>query len=71
MVEMTKISKKKAKKAYPLVKKALRGLDIDKIYAEQGEAWSDFCDDIAICAALEFVLFKKLIPIGRIPVNQK
>ena len=70
MVEMIKTSKKEAKKMYPKVKNAIRGLDIDKIYAEQGQAWDDFCADIAICAALEFVLFKKLIPLcGAPPVN--
>ena len=68
MVKMSKTPKKKAMKIYPLVKKALLGLDIDKLYAEQGKAWPDFCENIAICAALEFVLFNKPIPICIPPV---
>ena len=71
MVRMTKTPKKDAKKIYPKVKKALLGIDVDKLYAEQGEAWFDFSENIAICAAVEFILFGKLIPLGKILVNQK
>jgi len=62
--ELQQLPKSAAKKMYLKVKKNLTGIDIDKAYDEQGQVWKNFCDDIAIRAALELVLFKTLIPLG-------
>jgi hypothetical protein len=64
MTTLASTPKKQARKMYPKAKAAIKNIDIDTIYAEKGQRWQDFCNDIANVAALEFVLFKMLIPIA-------
>ena len=40
----------------------LKNIDVDKIYREQGEAWKNFCDDIALFYSARFVLFNVPAP---------
>jgi tRNA U34 5-methylaminomethyl-2-thiouridine-forming methyltransferase MnmC len=49
--------------------KHTRNVDIDKIYNENGQAWQDFCDDVAIYYAARFKVTNKLIPICKMPEN--
>jgi hypothetical protein len=37
--------------------------DTDKIYAKQGKAWQNMCDDIVLYYCCRVVLFKKPIPV--------
>ena len=60
-------TKKKTKKECATVFKqvwaVIKLTDIDKVYEEQGVAWSNLMEDITIFYACRWVLFEKPIPI--------
>jgi len=62
--ELEQLPKSGIKKIYLSVKKKLTAINIDKAYSEQGLVWHNFCNDIALRAVVELVLFKTLIPIA-------
>jgi hypothetical protein len=55
--------KRQATHIFPQVWDAIKNVDFDKVYKEQGKAWSNLMDDIVIYYACRFVLFKTPAPI--------
>ena len=53
----------KCKQILPQVAKALRNKNVAKMFAEKGQEWKDFCDDVAIYYACRFKVYGTLIPI--------
>lgn len=41
-----------------------RNIDVPKAYAEQGDVWDKFCDDIVLFMCARFALFGSLVPIS-------
>ena len=60
------MSKKEATHIFPQVWKSIKDIkkeDVDRLYKEQGEAWSNLMDDIPIYYACRYVLFKTPSPV--------
>lgn len=62
-VERMTANKELAKACFVGAWKATRDLNIPELYAEQGEKWKTFCDDVVLFAVARFVLFGKHIPL--------
>jgi hypothetical protein len=57
------------KKIMPRVAKALRNKNTNKMFAEKGKEWKDFCNDVAIYYVCRFKIYGTLIPIVKMTVE--
>ena len=62
-VERMMADKEAAKACFVGAWKATRDLNIPEMFAEKGEKWENFCDDVVLFAVARFVLFGKHIPL--------
>jgi hypothetical protein len=56
-------NKREANHIFPQVWNNIKNVDTDKLYREQGQAWSNLMDDIMIYYACRFILFKTPAPV--------
>ena len=56
-------NKSHAKQIFGTVWKAIKDVQIDKLYTKGGEDWDNFCDDIIIFMCCRQILFGTPIPI--------
>jgi hypothetical protein len=64
--KMIKDVKHKASHIFPQVWNAIKKVDADKLYIEQGEDWGNLMNDIVIYYACRFVLFKTPAPVIKV-----
>ena len=57
------ITKEQATLNFKEVWRNIKAVDTDKAFAEQGEEWSNLCDDIALFYACRYILFKMPAPV--------
>ena len=69
IMNMVNATLDECKQVLPQVTQALRNKNIDKMFAEKGEEWKDFCDDVAIYYACRFKVHGTLIPICKQPAH--
>jgi hypothetical protein len=59
-------TKGQATHIFPQVWNNIKNVDVDKLYEEQGQAWTDLCNDIVIYYVCRYKLFNTPAPVVKV-----